>query len=151
MRASRCLMFLLAGLLAFSMLFGAEFPDVPHVGNLVDPWVLYNSPTVALTWNPYVGIELVKAECQVAFRIGDATTPGDFTTTYTITDTALLNDPVTPKLPLRQYVENLANGTYWCRVRVTDSNGNESDWSELLVFVKDWKAIEPPGGCALLR
>lgn len=151
MRTQRTVLFLLGGLLAFAMLFGAPAPDGTHAGTLEDPWVLYNSQTVGITWDPYESAVLASADCQVAFRIHDATEPGEYTTTYTVTDTALLNDPVKPKLPLRVYVENLANGTYWFRVRVSDVNGNVSPWTAPQVLVKDWKALEPPGGCAIFR
>ena len=134
------------------MIFGAELPDSTHAGTLEDPWVLYKSQTVHIGWTPYPeDVVLVKAECQVAFRIGDATEPGEYTTTHTVTDQMLLNDQEHPKLPIWIYVENLANGTYWFRVRVTDVNGNVSDWTTAQVFVKDWKALEPPGGCAIFR
>ena len=152
MHTQRSVLFLLGGLLAFAMLFGAPAPDVDHAGTLDDPWVLYNSQTVGITWDAYPeGTVIASADCQVAFRIGGATEPIEYTTTYTVTDQALLNDPLKPKLQLYTYVENLANGTYWFRVRVSDVNGNVSTWTAPQVLTKDWKALEPPGGCAIFR
>jgi len=55
-------------------------------------------------------------------------------------------------IPIRADMEVLPNeAVYYARAKITDSNGNTSEWSPKLWFRKNWRTLPPPTGCVLLR
>lgn len=139
----------IALVLIFALLvMGAEppwFPQDPHAGTEADPWPIYNSPTVAISFNAYT-MQIVKAVAEVA-------KDKEFTEVVaTVELTGKENFPRDAKFkfPIFEKVEALPNGLYWCRGRVWDQWGNRSAWSTPTAAKKTWDAPPPPGGCAII-
>jgi hypothetical protein len=134
----------------FRLASAAETPPIPivvHAGTQADPAVLYQSATVKVAWdNNYNGRQISRADIEVCTP--DGTVVGE----WTESGNALFpTDAVQHIFPLRPYVETLANGTFYGRLRVWDYTGAVSGWSVPLWFNKDWVNLPPPGGCAILQ
>lgn len=121
--------------------------DETHAGTAADPWVLYYSTTGRLAFdNAYVTRQIVKAEAEITL-VG-----GGFVKTVTVSGAASF--PKTDAafvIPIYTELMPLSNGTYTIRARVTDANGNTSGWCAPIYATKQWIAIDPPGGCVILR
>jgi len=133
------------------LMFGqlAPFPTREREGTQEDPFVIYNSDTVSLSFNDTYtedGFSLVRIEYQLE---------GPFPSTE-IAHNALDNaDGFVPeggrfKFSIRDAVTPLGDGAYRLRVRVWDNVGNASLWTGWYYAEKSWRTVPVPGGCRLM-
>lgn len=118
-----------------------------HAGTQEDPWIVYNSETVKLSFdNTYAETQIVRTDAEILgsddVKITDVSVIGaeNF-------DSAL----TAWSIPIYETVSELPNGLYYIHARVWDENGNVSDWSEQCWIKKQWQELSPPGGCVILR
>lgn len=121
-------------------------PTEVHAGTVEDPWVLFNSATVRISWdNPYT-TQTVRADFQAINSAGTV-----------VAEDSLVGSELFPQdaerheLGVYGLAGGLANGVYQFKVRVWDENGNVSDWSQAIYVRKEWQELAPPGGCVILR
>ncbi len=131
----RTLLYAMFSVVFALLLFGAAAPE--HAGTPSDPWVVWNEPTLAISWDPYE-TTLGWALCEVVNDESEATVSQEYTL-----------EPGVFKVGVYELVSGVPNGTYRIRVKVADTNRNWSDWSATYWATKDWQEVQAPGGCAL--
>lgn len=139
---------ILLALLFAAMLFSADspIPITPHEGTQADPALVYASPTVAMCFDDTywsLGISIVRVDVEIRTSLGNELPAWEFRAPFLIEEGAY-------KIYIRERAAELDNGLYQFRVRVWDSYGNTSEWSEVLWASKQWRTIERPGGCRTL-
>jgi hypothetical protein len=102
-----------------------------QTGTPEDPFVLYNTPTVSIRFDPYDATENIKwIEYQMSTAAGDYSNP--------VVDVQHeLSSPTDNHIPIYESISGLDNGTYYLRVRVIRSNGEMSAWAQY-VATKSW-------------
>lgn len=128
------------------LLVGGDFPVIEHKGSFDDPWILYHSESVAISWDPYPEDTIVKVTAEIR-----KTTDEDVPPEKTWSVETKIPAGEKGKLFIWDYVKNLEDGSYYFRMKVWNEQGISSPWSRFYYFVKKWKAPEAPGGCVLLR
>ena len=128
------------------LILGAAEPAIPitdHAGTQADPMLAYNTETLGLSFNDtYTAANVTLARIDV--EILDA--QGANVAAWAIT-TGWFLEGAAWRIPIRQYAELLDNGVYQMRVRVWDTYGSVSAWAPAVWISKQWRTIEPPGGC----
>lgn len=131
-----------------SMMVGqlAPFPTREHTGTQDDPFLIYNSETVSISFDDNYtadGIVLVRVEYEFVDTDGN-TTHGSMDDPDGI---ATVDGRF--KFPIRNDVLPLPDGEYRMRVRVWNRAGNASGWTAWYYAVKDWRPVPTPGGCRM--
>lgn len=131
-----------------ALILGADapIPIVEHAGTLADPDLVYNSETVAVMFDDNytaAGVVIARIDAEVATNTGVLVSTFSWTTGWTIADGVV-------RVPIRVQAATLANGGYQIKVRVWDTFGNVSAYSDPYFVVKQWRTVERPGGCAII-
>lgn len=128
------------------LILGAAEPPIPltdHAGTQADPMLVYNSQTVGVLFDDrYTGttVTLARVDVEVANEAGVVQTTWALTSGWFVEGAAI-------RVPIRTYAEPLPNGIYQIRVRIWDTYGNVSAWAPTVWVSKQWRTLEPPGGC----
>jgi len=130
-----------------AVLLGAVVPPIelePHAGTLEDPWPVYNSETVSLTWDatPYddIGATIIAADIQL---YGGPL--GELIADFNARQGAVLRVGPEYRVHVRSLFVNQPNGPFSFQVRVYDTSGNQSPWSERVFVKKTWTDLPSPG------
>lgn len=116
-------------------------------GSATDPTPVYNTDSLALVFDDSYStatppVVITRIDAEVYAEPGTTVTqswafaPGQWTVA-----------PGVIRVPLRTQAVALANGLSKLRVRVLDTAGNISGWSEYLYVNKAWRTIPTPSGC----
>lgn len=127
-------------------LFGFDYNQWAYTKE--DPAPVWNTDTVKFTFDDVYtgnGISLMLAEVEIL----DSDESRVLLIEEDLSDAVLEDGRFI--IPCRQYWEQVDDGLYGARVRVFDTDGNASQWSETLWFKKQWQPLPAPGGCYLLR
>ena len=133
-----------------SLMFGqvGPFPTRERAGTEADPFLIYNSDTVAISFDDAYttdGFTLVRIEYEFSPVSGGDVTHGavDDAEGFTPVDGRF-------RFGIRDAVVPLDNATYRLRIRVWNNTGNASLWTQWYYAEKDWRAVPQPGGCRVM-
>jgi len=110
-------------------------------GTQEDPCPAWGTKTVHLAFDAAGYEEVTLVTIEAKFYDSDGTLVKEHSV---IDDAGLTPDGDRFKIPLYDVLVALDDGIYSVHVRVFDSGGSVSDWSNKLWFKKQWKDLTPP-------